>query len=110
MSRLYEILNKLADNSVVETRTYTSNGTVTVVKCGKVITVCFWDVISRSTSARTDIATLPVGWRPAATVLNGNISGNVGYGNVTEDGVIQVFRPDGVNQRVDTSLTYVATQ
>lgn len=109
MNRLYNILNKLVGYTQVETREYTSNGTVTVTKVGKVVNVAFWGAVSRSTSARTDIATLPVGWRPAATILNGNISG-VGYGDVTEDGVIQVFRSDGANQRVDTSLTYVATQ
>ena len=110
MDRIYNILNKLVGYTQVETRQYTSNGTVTVTKVGKVVNVAFWNVISTSTSARTDIATLPVGWRPAAIILNGNISGNVGYGDVTEDGVIQVYRPDGTNQRIDTSLTYVATQ
>ena len=110
MSRLYNILNKLVGYTQVETREYTSNGIITVTKVGKVVNVAFWNVISRSTSARTDVATLPVGWRPAATVLIGNVSGNVGYGGVTEGGVIQVYRGDSANQRVDTSLTYVATQ
>ena len=110
MSRLYDILNKLVDKTLVETKSYTSNGTVTVNKVGNVVSVHFSNVISRSTSARTDVATLPAGWRPPTTVLAGNISGNVGYGDVQSDGKIQVYRGDGANQRVDTSLTYIATQ
>lgn len=109
MSRLYNILKKLVDYTQVETMQYTSNGTVTVTKVGKVVTVAFHGVISRSTTARTEIATLPEGWRPEAIVISMNISGAVGYGDVTEDGVIQVFRGDSVNQRVDTSLAYIAT-
>ena len=109
MSRLYNILNKLVGYTQVETRQYTSNGTVTVTKVGNVVSVAFINAVSRSTTARTDIATLPEGWRPAADVFSANISANTGYGDVTANGVIQVFRADSANQRVDTGLTYVAT-
>ncbi len=79
-------------------------------KQNNVVTVTFWNINSTSTTQRTTVGTLPVGWRPSALVLSANISGNVGYACVESNGNVQVFRGDSANKRVDSTVTYVATK
>ena len=57
---------------------------------GHIVTVVFNNVTPASTSQRTNIGTLPVGWRPPGVVYGYNANGT-GYGDVLTNGVVQVF-------------------
>ena len=91
-----------------ESRTY-NNDKIIATKQGSVVCVTLNNCISTSTTVRTTLGTLPEGWRPPALMIAANISGNIGYGCVTYDGDIQVYRSDRANDRVDTTVTYIAT-
>ena len=73
---------------------------------GGVVTVVFVDVTPSSASARTNIGTLPEGWRPQAAVYGWNVNG-AGYCDVISSGAVQVFGGSSKNNVLGT-VTYVA--
>lgn len=81
---------------------------VDAYKCGNVVTVFFTGATTTSTSERTTFGRLPLGWIPSHLAINGNISGNTGYGCINEDGDVQAYRSS--IGRVDVTVTYMATQ
>lgn len=74
---------------------------------GYIVTVIFVDVTPSSTSSRTNIGTLPEGWRPPAAAYGWNVNG-AGYCDVISSGAVQVFGGSNKNNVLGT-ITYVAT-
>lgn len=74
---------------------------------GHIVTVTVVNITPSSTSGRTNIGTLPEGWRPANAVYGWNVNGT-GYCDVLGSGEVQVF---GGSSKADVlgNVTYVAT-
>lgn len=75
---------------------------------GHIVTIIFENIKPTSASQRTNIGTLPAGWRPPSGVYGWNVSGP-GYCDVISNGAVQVFGGSGKDNVLGT-VTYVATQ
>lgn len=74
---------------------------------GHIVTVIVENITPSSTSVRTNIGTLPEGWRPANAVFGWNVTG-AGYCDVLSSGAVQVFGGSSKDNVLGT-ITYVAT-
>ena len=72
---------------------------------GHIVTIIVENIKPTSTSQRTNIGTLPVGWRPQAAVYGWNVTG-AGYCNVNSNGAVQVFGGSNKDNVLGT-ITYV---
>ena len=106
---LYALWEKINNTKRIDEITVVEDK-VMARKQNNVVTVTINNVNSTSLTQRTTVGTLPVGWRPSALVISANVSGNIGYGCVEWNGNVQVYRSDQANQRIDTTLTYIATR
>lgn len=74
---------------------------------GHIVTVTFENIKPSSTSQRTNLGTLPEGWRPPNAAYGWNVTG-AGYCDINSDGTAQVFGGSGKDNVLGT-ITYVAT-